>query len=125
MIFDQIVLKQEKTKKILDIWVKGSTFPPEVLAQLAGILKGSQQGAYHYDSMYLFSAASRCNSIFFVIRGYESNRFIYGLFGSQCQVSKILLRLQLYRRRNQFKSHNPLYKLYTPLHPLTRERLPQ
>ncbi|KAF7308880.1 CID domain-containing protein [Mycena kentingensis (nom. inval.)] len=34
---------KEKTKKILDIWVKGSTFPPQALAQLKEVLNGTNE----------------------------------------------------------------------------------
>ncbi|KAF8967598.1 hypothetical protein BDZ97DRAFT_1916551 [Flammula alnicola] len=34
---------KEKTKKILDIWVKGNTFPSTILSQLSDILKGPQK----------------------------------------------------------------------------------
>ncbi|KAF5338407.1 hypothetical protein D9611_012490 [Ephemerocybe angulata] len=35
---------KEKSKKVLDIWIKGSTFPPDVLSRLGGILKGADKG---------------------------------------------------------------------------------
>ncbi|KJA28043.1 hypothetical protein HYPSUDRAFT_178187 [Hypholoma sublateritium FD-334 SS-4] len=34
---------KEKTKKILDIWIKGSTFPPTILVPLADILSGNKK----------------------------------------------------------------------------------
>ncbi|PPQ67851.1 hypothetical protein CVT25_010290 [Psilocybe cyanescens] len=39
MIATQSPETKEKTKKILDIWVKGNTFPPTILSQLSAILK--------------------------------------------------------------------------------------
>jgi hypothetical protein len=40
---------QEKTKKILDIWIKANALPPTMLKRLGDIVKGKaadQQGAY-------------------------------------------------------------------------------
>ncbi|KAF8906257.1 hypothetical protein CPB84DRAFT_1675769, partial [Gymnopilus junonius] len=34
---------KEKTKKILDIWVKGNTFPSSILSQLSDVLKGTEK----------------------------------------------------------------------------------
>lgn len=42
---------QEKTKKIYDIWVKGATFPPDILSRLSDIVSGKDKGAYH-DYLY-------------------------------------------------------------------------
>ncbi|KAF6761677.1 hypothetical protein DFP72DRAFT_1031110 [Ephemerocybe angulata] len=36
---------KEKSKKVLDIWIKGSTFPPDVLSRLGGILKGADKAS--------------------------------------------------------------------------------
>lgn len=41
---------QEKTKKILDIWTKGNTFPSDVLSRLTALTaqaKAAEKGAYH------------------------------------------------------------------------------
>lgn len=47
---------QEKTKKIVDIWVKSNTFPPEVLARLSKFVKeATEQGAYH---IHMFSLST-------------------------------------------------------------------
>ena len=35
---------QEKTKRVLDIWTKGQTFPPETLLSIKHIVEGSSQG---------------------------------------------------------------------------------
>jgi len=50
---------KEKTKKILDIWVKGNTFPPAILSQLSNILKSTDKGAYHSHvfAKYFFTCA--------------------------------------------------------------------
>lgn len=37
---------QAKTKKVLDIWVKGSTFPTNQLSRLSDIVEGKKKGAY-------------------------------------------------------------------------------
>ncbi|KAG6861442.1 hypothetical protein C0995_016533 [Termitomyces sp. Mi166 len=34
---------KEKTKKILDIWVKGSTFPPKILTRLSSLVEGTEK----------------------------------------------------------------------------------
>ncbi|KAG5721354.1 Rpb7-binding protein seb1 [Termitomyces sp. T112] len=34
---------KEKTKKILDIWVKGSTFPPKILIRLSSLMEGTEK----------------------------------------------------------------------------------
>jgi len=38
---------KEKTKKILDIWIKGNTFPSSVLTRLTDVVKDAEKGAYH------------------------------------------------------------------------------
>ncbi len=44
---------QEKTKKILDIWVKSNTFPSAVLARLHKLVKGTaEKGAYHISLVF-------------------------------------------------------------------------
>ena len=57
---------QEKTKKIYDIWVKGNTFPSAVLSQLAEVLKGPAEGAYHFFtrsmSSFLLVQSNICHS---------------------------------------------------------------
>lgn len=44
---------QEKTKKILDIWVKGSTFPPNILTRLSSLVERTEKGAYSSQSCSL------------------------------------------------------------------------
>lgn len=55
---------QEKSKKILDIWVKNNTFPSAALERLSQLLKNSEKGACRI----LYPTAKRsfrsCNSIF-------------------------------------------------------------
>ncbi|KAG7445041.1 uncharacterized protein BT62DRAFT_898140 [Guyanagaster necrorhizus] len=46
---------KEKTKKILDIWVKANTFPAQILSSLTKTVKDSEKGAYHYPAMYSLS----------------------------------------------------------------------
>ncbi|KAG6836772.1 hypothetical protein H0H93_003550 [Arthromyces matolae] len=38
-----ITLNQEKSKKVLEIWLKGSTFPPQILARLSSLLEEEKQ----------------------------------------------------------------------------------
>jgi hypothetical protein len=51
-------LIQEKSKKVMDIWAKGSTFPPPILSRLERILKGDNGTYllllyYQYTSLYI------------------------------------------------------------------------
>ncbi|EPQ56260.1 hypothetical protein GLOTRDRAFT_138043, partial [Gloeophyllum trabeum ATCC 11539] len=50
---------KEKTKKVLDIWVKSNTFPPAVLARLADIVKEADKGAYRDPSFSPLSTPLR------------------------------------------------------------------
>ncbi|KAJ7130637.1 hypothetical protein C8R44DRAFT_67078 [Mycena epipterygia] len=50
---------KEKTKKVLDIWSKGSTFPPAILVRLKDVMSETGKGAYH--SQHVFAKYS-CNS---------------------------------------------------------------
>lgn len=51
-------LLQEKTRKILDIWNKNTTFPSSVLTRLAEVAKDSQQkGAYRDPAFVLLSTS--------------------------------------------------------------------
>lgn len=43
---------QEKTKKILDIWVKGNTFPSTILSTLTDVVKEKGKGAYHSSGLF-------------------------------------------------------------------------
>ncbi|KIM44694.1 hypothetical protein M413DRAFT_442649 [Hebeloma cylindrosporum] len=43
MVTSGSVESKEKTKKILDIWVKGNTFPSTILSLLSNILKGTEK----------------------------------------------------------------------------------
>jgi hypothetical protein len=60
-----LTCNQEKTKKILDIWTKGHTFPPAVLSRLSRIVEGSDKGAYQYFVMLpaKYTSASREASV--------------------------------------------------------------
>ncbi|PPQ69826.1 LOW QUALITY PROTEIN: hypothetical protein CVT26_014204 [Gymnopilus dilepis] len=70
---------KDKTKKILDIWVKGNTFPSSILSQLSDVLKGTEKGAY---------------SSFLVFAKYflpmQSNIFIFSKF--RLAMTEICLR---------------------------------
>ncbi|KAF8202289.1 hypothetical protein BJ912DRAFT_436157 [Pholiota molesta] len=66
---------KEKTKKILDIWTKGNTFPPVILSQLADVLKDTQKGTYHNIHVHAKYFLAWCNSMccFFTISSYISD----------------------------------------------------
>ncbi|KAJ6619886.1 hypothetical protein B0H10DRAFT_1127585 [Mycena sp. CBHHK59/15] len=46
---------KEKTKKVLDIWSKGNTFPSAILARLKDVVSETEKGAYHSCGMYSLS----------------------------------------------------------------------
>ncbi|KIJ65586.1 hypothetical protein HYDPIDRAFT_87899 [Hydnomerulius pinastri MD-312] len=51
---------KEKTKKVLDIWLKSNTFPSAVLTRLRDILSDVQKGAYQNLNMCPLSISSAC-----------------------------------------------------------------
>ena len=57
-----LLLLQEKTKKILDIWVKGNTFPSAILARLTDVVKETAKGAYHCSDLFAKYLLCWCNS---------------------------------------------------------------
>ncbi|KAF5362307.1 hypothetical protein D9756_002320 [Leucocoprinus leucothites] len=59
-------ISPEKTKKIHDIWVKGATFPPDILSRLSDIVFGKDKGAYHsfLYAEYLFVYITIISHIF-------------------------------------------------------------
>ncbi|KAG6332378.1 hypothetical protein ID866_6710 [Astraeus odoratus] len=54
---------QEKTKKVLDIWIKSNTFPSAVLTRLRDMLADTPKGAYHDRNTYPLSISSARNSL--------------------------------------------------------------
>lgn len=65
---------QEKTKKIYDIWVKGATFPPDILSRLSDIIAGKDKGAYHdyLYAKYLYNYHPLC--LLSLVRGAMLNQ---------------------------------------------------
>ncbi|THH14990.1 hypothetical protein EW146_g5424 [Bondarzewia mesenterica] len=52
---------KEKSKKIVDIWVKANTFPSAVLTRLTNVLKDSDKGAYLVSDICSLSTSSPRN----------------------------------------------------------------
>lgn len=46
------LLLQEKTKKVLDIWVKGHTFPSDVMSRLQKLFTEAVKGAYRIPTLF-------------------------------------------------------------------------
>lgn len=63
---------QEKTKKILDIWVKGNTFPSTILSLLSDILKETEKGAHRYPynvfAKYFFCFCNLMHFLYLLLR---------------------------------------------------------
>jgi len=49
---------QEKTKRVLDIWTKGQTFPPETLLSIKHIVEGPSKGTCFVRFMPLINSIS-------------------------------------------------------------------
>ncbi|KAL6309283.1 hypothetical protein BKA93DRAFT_723768 [Sparassis latifolia] len=63
---------KDKTKKILDIWIKSNTFPADVLARLTKLLKGAaEKGAYHCRFVFAKYISHSRNPILLVARHDE------------------------------------------------------
>ncbi len=75
VLIDPFSFLQEKTKKILDIWVKANTFPAQILSSLTKTVKDSEKGAYHYPAMYSLSTFPT----------YTTPSF-FALLGSSCKL---------------------------------------